>query len=98
MDSRLNALCIPESGLYLSLLTLWLCTSVSVTCKYIEFHVVLLRIYVMVTMFVTHFAITVAHQILVTNIRCHDFSALADWFPKLTMSSTPMHTRSVGYT
>ena len=53
----------------------------------------------MVKMFVTHFAITVAHQILVlvTSIRCRDFSALADWSPKLTMSCTPIHIHSVGY-
>ena len=58
--------------------------------------------YVMVKMLVAHFAITVifAHQILVlvTSMRCNDFSALADWSPKLTMSCTPMHIHSVGYT
>ena len=50
-------------------------------------------------MFVTHFAITVAHQILAvaTNIRCYDFSALADLSPKLTMSCTPMYIHSVGH-
>ena len=54
----------------------------------------------MVKMHVTHFATTVAHQILalVTNIRCHDFSALGDLSPKMTMSCSPMHTYSVGYT
>ena len=53
----------------------------------------------MVKMHVTHFAITVAHQILalVTSMMCHDFSALADWSPKLTMSCSPMHIHSVGY-
>ena len=53
----------------------------------------------MVKMLVTHFAINVAHQILVfvTNIRRHDFSALADWSPNLIMSCTPMHIHSVGY-
>ena len=44
---------------------------------------------VMVKMLVTHFATTVAHQMLalVINIRGHDFSALADWAPKLTVST-----------
>ena len=42
---------------------------------------------------VTHFVIIVAHQILasVTNITCHDFSALTNWSLKLTVSCTPMH-------
>ena len=53
----------------------------------------------MVKMRVTHFAITVAHQILalVTSIRCRDFCALADWSSKLTMSCTPMHIHFVGH-
>ena len=57
---------------------------------------------VMIKMFVTHFVINVifAHQILVfvTTMRCHDFYALADWSPKLTMSCTPIHIHSVDHT
>ena len=41
-------------------------------------------------MFVTHLLVIIAHQILalVTNMRSHDLSALADWSPKPTMSCT----------
>ena len=58
----------------------------------------------MVKMLVIHFAITVVftHQllVLVTIMRCCDFSALADCSPKLTMSLgdwSPMHIHFVGY-
>ena len=52
-------------------------------------------------MLVTHFVITVvfAHQILVlvTSMRCHNYFAVVDWSPKLTMSCTLMHIHSIGY-
>ena len=52
----------------------------------------------MIKMLVTRFTVT-APQILAldTNVRCHDFSDMADWSPKLTMSCTLMHIHSVGY-
>ena len=45
------------------------------------------------------FGQNVAHQILalVTNITCHDYSAVVDWSLKLTMSCTPVLIHSVGY-
>ena len=65
-------------------------------CKY---NVSFQGVYIMVNILLTHFTITVAHQILalVTNIRCHDFSVLADWSVKPAVLCTPLHIHSVCY-